>query len=175
LSNNHCSNEWQEVVVSKRLLPGGGLERWRWNAVRESAGAYYRADPLDRIALIRRRVPAAYVVTLTRSMQISRERLYRTLGLARATMDRKIQRRQRLSQEEGERILTVARLIGQADHMVQESGDPTGFDAPRWTAEWLEHPHPALGGRTPGELLDTADGRALVSDLLAQQQSGAYA
>jgi putative toxin-antitoxin system antitoxin component (TIGR02293 family) len=160
--------------MSPRSPPGHG-DRFRWNAVRESAGAYYRANPLDRIALIRGRVPAAYVVALTQSMQIPRERLYSTLKLARATMDRKIQKRQRLSQEESERILAVARLIGQADTLVQESGDPLGFDAPRWTAEWLQHPHPALGGRTPGELLDTSDGRTLVGDLLAQQQSGAYA
>lgn len=150
-------------------------DRLRWSAVRDSAAAYYRANPLDRIAIIRGRVPAAYVVSLTQSMQIPKERLYSTLNLARATIDRKIQKRQRLNQEESERILAVVRLIGQADCMVQESGDPSRFDAPRWTAEWLQRPHPALGGRTPGELLDTADGRALVADLLAQQQSGAYA
>lgn len=153
----------------------GGSDRLRWNAVRESAGAYYRANPLDRIAIIRGRVPATYVVTLTQSMQIPKERLYGTLNLARATVDRKIQKRQRLNQEESERILAVVRLIGQADAMVRESGDPTGFDAAKWIADWLQRPHPALGGRTPGELLDTADGRGLVTDLLAQQQSAAYA
>lgn len=153
----------------------GGADRLRWNAVRDSAGAYYRANPLDRIAIIRGRVPATYVVALTESMQIPRERLYSTLNLARATVDRKIQKRQRLSQEESERILAVVRLIGQVDTMVQESGDPAGFDAAKWTARWLQDPNPALGGRAPGELLDTADGRGLVSDLLAQQQSGAYA
>lgn len=150
-------------------------DRLRWNEVRDSAGVYYRANPLDRIAIIRGRVPAAYVLALTESMQIPKERLYGTLNLARATVDRKIQKRQRLSQEESERILAVVRLIGQVDSMVQESGDPHGFDAPRWAAEWLQRPHPALGGRTPGELLDTADGRSLVADLLAQQQSSAYA
>jgi len=153
----------------------GGSDRLRWNAVRESAGAYYRANPLDRIAIIRGRVPATYVITLTQSMQIPKERLYTTLNLARATVDRKIHKRQRLSQDESERILAVVRLIGQVDTMVQESGDPAGFDAARWVAEWLQLPHPALGGRTPGELLDTSDGRGLVADLLAQQQSSAYA
>lgn len=153
----------------------GGSDRFRWNAVRDSATAYYRANPLDRIAIIRGRVPATYVIALTQSMQIPKERLYSTLNLARATVDRKIQKHQRLSQEESERILAVVRLIGQADSMVQESGDPTAFDAAKWIAEWLQRPHPALGGRTPGELLDTADGRGLVTDLLAQQQSSAYA
>jgi len=152
-----------------------GIGRLRWNAVRESAGAYYRANPLDRISIIRGRVPAAYVVSLAQSMQIPRERLYSTLNLARATVDRKIQKRQRLSQDESERILAVAQLIGQVDTMVQESGNPSGFDAAQWMAGWLEHPHPALGGRRPGELLDTADGRNLVAQLLAQQQASTYA
>ncbi len=49
------------------------------------------------------------------------------------------------------------------------------FDGPRWIAAWLERAHPALGGRRPGDLLDTADGRGLVRNLLARQQSGAYA
>jgi uncharacterized protein (DUF2384 family) len=49
-----------------------------------------------------------------------------------------------------------------------------GFSAARWVAEWLQRPHPALGGRRPGELMDTADGRELLTDLLARQQSGAY-
>jgi hypothetical protein len=43
--------------------------------VRESAGEYYRANPLDRIAIIRGRMPAAYVLTLAQSMQIPKERL----------------------------------------------------------------------------------------------------
>jgi hypothetical protein len=52
-----------------------GADRFRWNAVRESAGAYYRANPIDRIAIIRGRVPATYVIALTESMQIPKERL----------------------------------------------------------------------------------------------------
>jgi putative toxin-antitoxin system antitoxin component (TIGR02293 family) len=165
----------RETMSDSGSRAPAATDRLRWNAVRESAGAYYRANPLDRIAIIRGRVPAAYVLSLTHRMQISKERLYSTLHLARATVDRKIQRRQRLSQEESERILAVVGLIGQVETLVQESGNPVGFDAPRWTAEWLQRPHPALGGRTPGELLDTADGRTLIGDLLAQQQSGAYA
>ena len=43
------------------------------------------------------------------------------------------------------------------------------------TAQWLEEINPALGGKAPGEFLDTADGRELVSRLIAQMQSGAYA
>jgi uncharacterized protein (DUF2384 family) len=64
-------------------------------------------------------------------------------------------------------------LVEQAT-LVHESGGAADFDAERWVIEWLARPLPALGGRRPGEFMDTAEGCALVSDLLAQQQSSAY-
>jgi uncharacterized protein (DUF2384 family) len=79
-----------------------------------------------------------------------------------------------LSQDESERALGIARLIGLVEKIVGESGEPAGFDAARWTAAWLERPNNALGGKTPGDFMDTADGRALVAGLVAQMQSGAY-
>ena len=59
--------------------------------------------------------------------------------------------------------------------MVEESGDPRGFNAAPWVARWLEEPLAALGGRKPRELMDTAEGQAVVSNMLARAQSGAYA
>ncbi len=130
---------------------------------------------MQRIQIVRARVPASFVVTLTQRMQIPRERLYSSLHLARATIDRKIKNRARLSQDESEHVLAIARLVGQADAMVQGSGVASkDFDAATWVAAWLQRPHPALAGRAPAELVDTADGRNMVADLLGQQQSGAY-
>ena len=68
----------------------------------------------------------------------------------------------------------MARLVGQAQAMIEESGDPTGFNAAEWVAQWLARPVGALGGRRPGELMDTAEGQALVSNLLNRAVSGAY-
>jgi uncharacterized protein (DUF2384 family) len=65
--------------------------------------------------------------------------------------------------------------VGQVQALVRESGNPEGFDAAQWTATWLQRPNPALGGRTPGDYMDTADGRELVASLVAQMQGGAYA
>jgi uncharacterized protein (DUF2384 family) len=58
--------------------------------------------------------------------------------------------------------------------MVDESGDPAGFNAPVWLAAWLERPLRALGGRRPAELMDTPEGQSIVSDVVARMQSGAY-
>jgi putative toxin-antitoxin system antitoxin component (TIGR02293 family) len=138
-------------------------------------GALYRLNPVERIALVKQGVPAAVVDRLSKDMAIGKTKLYATLGLAAATVNRKLRDAQLLSQDDSERVLGIARLIGQVEEMVHESGDPRGFRAAEWVAGWLDRPHPALGGRRPAELMDTAEGRALVSDLVARVQSSAYA
>ena len=68
----------------------------------------------------------------------------------------------------------VGELIALAERIVRESGDPATFEAKRWVSRWLEAPAPALGGRLPGDLLDTEVGRQVVFDLLSREQSGGY-
>ena len=79
-----------------------------------------------------------------------------------------------IGQDESDRILGIARLVAQVDAMMRESGKLEGFDAAKWVAAWLDRPQSALGGRRPAELMDTAEGRDLVTDLVARIQSGAY-
>ena len=69
----------------------------------------------------------------------------------------------------------TARLTRLVETVVRESGDPTGFDAERWVAAFLDASSPALGGRPPREFLDTSDGRAIVFRLVMQMQTGTYA
>ena len=125
--------------------------------------------------MVKEGLPARLLTTLATDMHVPRERLYAWLGIARATANRKVKDDRMLSQDESERALGIARLVGQVGKIVAESGEPDGFDAARWTAAWLEEPNAALGGKAPGEFMDTADGRALVAGLVAQMQSGAYA
>lgn len=134
----------------------------------------YRATPFLRIELVRRGVPASFVADLSQAMKVSRERIYQTMGLPRATVDRKVREEQSLNANESERVLGLVQLIGQAEAIVNESGGPKEFDAAVWVGHWLSEPHPVLGGRTPGELMDTSEGRSLVGDLMLQQQSSAY-
>jgi putative toxin-antitoxin system antitoxin component (TIGR02293 family) len=134
----------------------------------------YRTSAYERVEIVKAGLPANYVKVLTVSMHMPLEKFYRTTGLARPTVDRKIRSSKRLSQDESERVLGIARLIGQAQNLVGQSGGAADFDAGRWVGDWLQKPLPALDGKSPGELMDTVDGRKLVSDLLAQQQSGAY-
>jgi putative toxin-antitoxin system antitoxin component (TIGR02293 family) len=145
-----------------------------WSSLEKSARTFFEASPLERIHIIRQGVPAKFVLTISVSMKMPKETLYVTLNLARATIDRKVSKEELLDQDESERVLAMTRLVGQADRVVRDSGVMEGFSPAQWVAKWLQRPHPALGGRRPGELMDTADGRDLVTDLLARQQSGAY-
>jgi len=138
----------------------------------------HAAAPLDRAALVRQGAPASLLTDLGGTLDIPKERLYATIGVARATADRKVRANARLDSDATERALGLARLIGQVEQIIHESGDAEAtpaFDAGRWVADFLARPHPALGSRRPGDLMDTADGRGVVSALVAQMQSGAYA
>jgi uncharacterized protein (DUF2384 family) len=90
-------------------------------------------------------------------------------------VDRKVRENKRLSPDESSRVLGMARLVGQVQAMVEESGRPEGFDAAAWVARWLDRPLPALAGQRPAELMDTAEGQGIVANLAARMQSGAYA
>jgi len=68
----------------------------------------------------------------------------------------------------------IASLVAQVQAMVEQSGNPEGFDAAKWVGRWIDRPLPALGGQRPAELMDTPDGRALVSNIVAGMQSGTY-
>lgn len=135
----------------------------------------YEADPMERIGIVKRGMPAKTVEVMAKRMAVPKERLVSTLGLARATVDRKARENKLLSQDDSARVLGMARLVGQVQAMVAESGTPAGFDAAAWVADWLESPLPALNGERPAAFMDTAEGQALVATLVARMQTGAYA
>lgn len=142
--------------------------------VAEASSAYH-VDPQARIELIRQGVPASSISALSARMGISKETLLASLGLSRATISRKEKNDTPLSKDESERVIGVEMLIGKVQAMVEQSGDPAGFDAARWVAGWLVAPMPALAGATPASYMDTFEGQKLLHDLLAMSQSGVYA
>jgi putative toxin-antitoxin system antitoxin component (TIGR02293 family) len=135
----------------------------------------FLSAPQDRIVTIKLGVPASHIKLLAARMNTSKEFLIDALGLAKATLNRKVRENKKLSQGESERVLGVDYLIGQMENMVKESGTPTGFDAAKWVSQWLNSPLPALGNKKPASYMDTVEGQKLVSNFLAMVQSGAYA
>ena len=134
----------------------------------------FRAAPVDRIEMIKAGVRAVEAKRVFEALSITQGSAFAALKLSAATVNRKAARDQTLSSDESERVIGIARLIGQVESMVEESGTSDGFDAARWISRWLEQPVLALGGRRPLDLLDTMEGQALVADILARMQSAAY-
>ncbi len=146
-------------------------------AVRRPGGSYgqlYRAAPMERIALIRQGMPATEAKALLEIEPLGRTAALHALDLPVATFNRKVKAGGTLSQAESERVIGFARLVGQVEAMVEEAGGAEGFDAKAWLAGWLVTPVAALGGAMPLDLLGTMEGQALVSQVLARMQSGAY-
>src|SRR5579863_8782458 len=91
---------------------------------KRSLGALHELAPIARIALVRDGVPAQAVSVIAEDMSVARDKLYAMLGLARATIERKLRDGLRLGPDESERVIGIARLIGQVRQIVTESGDP---------------------------------------------------
>jgi putative toxin-antitoxin system antitoxin component (TIGR02293 family) len=137
--------------------------------------AIYHASAFERIGMIKRGILAADAKRIFAELAIGQGTALRALNLSPATVNKKAKQHQTLSPEESERVIGVAKLVGQLVAQIQESGNPDDFDAVAWLSRWLNDPLPALGGARPIELMDTMEGQSLVSTTLAQLQSGAYA
>ena len=135
----------------------------------------YRSAPSDRIAMIKGGLEASVANVIITYISGSKNDALRAVDISQATMNRWVKARARLPPAESERILGVGRLVGQVQAMVEESGDPKGFDAPAWLTRWLGEPLAALGGARPRDLLDTIEGQRMVSEALGRMRSGAYA
>ncbi len=135
---------------------------------------WYKMGFADKIDVIRSGVPAQRVGELSSVMDMPKEALMDSLGLSRATINRKVQRAQSLSPEESERVMGMQALIGQVQAMIDTESAPE-FDAAKWLANWLAAPLPALRGATPASFMDTVEGQKYVGNLLEMTQSGAYA
>ncbi|WP_228124693.1 antitoxin Xre/MbcA/ParS toxin-binding domain-containing protein [Glaciimonas soli] len=135
----------------------------------------FDSTPAIKVRLIRKGVRAVEVKDMVRMMDTSQDKIFKFLRLSTATVNRKASRDEELSTEDSERVVGMSNLIGQVQAMVEQSGNPAGFDAAKWVAHWLEEPIPALGGECPASYMDTMEGQKLVSNLLSMMQSGAYA
>jgi putative toxin-antitoxin system antitoxin component (TIGR02293 family) len=135
----------------------------------------YKAPVLTQVEWIKSGLGARDAKIILGQLRVPQGDVLTALHIPAATVNRKAKTNAPLSPAEGERVLGFGRLLGQLETMVRESGNPEGFDASAWLSAWMSAPVPALGGARPLDLMDTMTGQALVSQVLAQMQSGAYA
>ena len=144
-----------------------------WKAASGTA-QLFKTSALERDSFVREGVPVGYVDGLADRLGESRSRLYILLRIPRATAARKKSENARLSVDSSDRVIGFAKLIGQVETIIQDSGNPEGFDAAHWLKGWISRPLAALGNRRPDEFMDTSDGREMISQVLARGQTGAY-
>ena len=68
----------------------------------------------------------------------------------------------------------IATLTALIQSLVDESGEPLGFDARAWLDQWLLELAPTFGHRRPLDVLSGPGGLDLVRSHLLRAQSGAY-
>jgi putative toxin-antitoxin system antitoxin component (TIGR02293 family) len=154
-----------------RRLPPVAVNDWK---AASGTALLFQTSALERDSFVREGVPVGYVDNLADRLGESRSRLSVLLRSPRATAARKKSEDMRLSVESSDRVIGFAKLIGQVETIIQESGNPEGFDAAHWLKGWISRPLAALGNRRPDEFMDTSDGREMISQILARSQSGAY-
>lgn len=134
----------------------------------------YKASPQDRILIVKEGIKASVAKEIVNDLAMPAAATYQALDVPISTVNRKAKTQALLSRDAGERVLGLAKLVGQVEAMVEGSDHAEGFDARTWTARWLGEPLPALGGARPLDFMDTMEGQTLVADTLARAQSGAY-
>ncbi|MGH9577277.1 MAG: antitoxin Xre/MbcA/ParS toxin-binding domain-containing protein [Terriglobales bacterium] len=134
------------------------------------------ATPMQLVQMERMGVVGSLIKDLARRMEIPSTRIFRILGVPKATAEKKAAAKEIVSGRSGQAAIGMVRLLGMAQEIVRDSTakEAQGFDAAKWLGRWIERPQPSLGGRRPAELLDTPTGAEVVARLLGSIRSGAF-
>lgn len=134
------------------------------------------ATPMQIVDLERAGVHGSFIKALSKRMEIPSSRIFRILGVPKATAEAKASAGKMVAGHGGQAAIGMVKLLGIAQEIVANStaSDAEGFDAAKWLGQWIERPQPSLGGRKPADLLDTPTGVEVVARLLGSIESGAY-
>jgi putative toxin-antitoxin system antitoxin component (TIGR02293 family) len=134
------------------------------------------ATPMEMVETERQGVLGVFIKDLSKAMDIPAVRMFDILGVPKATAEKKVAAGELIKGNGGRAALGMARLLGIAKNIVNNSKSPQAkdFDSAKWLGQWIERPQPALGGRKPADLIDTATGVEIVARLLGSIESGAY-
>jgi len=131
----------------------------------------FEATPMERISMIQAGIGTRDAIRILTDVAMPNGQIFEALGVSKASITRKVASDQILSRSESERILGLAKLIGQVQSMTNDAE----ADAPAWLATWMAEPVPALGGERPINLIGTMEGQAVVSNMLGHLLRGGFA
>jgi putative toxin-antitoxin system antitoxin component (TIGR02293 family) len=110
-------------------------------------------------------VPVATVSLLAEELSVDRGHLAKLIGISDRTLSRRMASSSRLSAEESDRTVRLARVIALARETL---------GTPEKASHWLQTPNRVLAGEKPLDLLDTDTGVRAVETVLGRIEYGLY-
>lgn len=156
--------------------PSNVISYKRSEGVKRFVRQIRNATPMQLVEVERTGVSGILLKDMARQINIPVLRLYDIVGVPKATAEKKASENEVIAGAGGQATLGMARLLGIAQAMVENStsAQAKDFDAAQWLGRWIELPQPALGGRKPADLLDTPTGINVVARVLGAIESGAF-
>jgi len=119
----------------------------------------------DLTDLTREGLPVGALTLLANQLSVERKTLARVVGISDRTLSRRLAKKERLSAEESDRTVRLARIVALTTDTLGSSGK---------ASSWLQTPNRALDGQRPLDLLDTDTGVKSVETILARIEYGVY-
>ena len=117
------------------------------------------------VRLTRDGLPANALDALADDLSVPRVEVARTLGISRRTLSRRVISAARLTAEESDRAVRMARVFALAKETLGSK---------HHAARWLQTPNSALEGETPFARLDTSTGVHAIEEVLGRIAYGVY-
>jgi putative toxin-antitoxin system antitoxin component (TIGR02293 family) len=119
----------------------------------------------DLTLLTRAGLPVDTLTRLAQELAVDRKVLARVVGISERTLSRRIAKGKRLSAEESDRTVRLARVVAMTTDTLGDASK---------AASWLQKPNRALEGQRPLDLLDTDTGTRSVETILLRIEYGVY-
>ena len=119
----------------------------------------------DLAEQVRSGLPSSTVTLLAGKLALHRSQVAERLKIPPRTLSRRLSTRARLTHEESDRTLRMARVVALAKEVLGEEEK---------ASRWMSTPNRALGGRRPFDLLDTEPGVRGVEEVLQRIAYGMY-
>jgi putative toxin-antitoxin system antitoxin component (TIGR02293 family) len=123
------------------------------------------ASDSDLVRITREGLPVDTLTLLARELSIERKTLAKLVGISDRTLNRRIASASRLSPEESDRIVRLARVVAKTKDTLGTSEK---------ASRWLQSPNMALDDQKPLDLLDTDVGARSVETILGRIEYGMY-
>jgi putative toxin-antitoxin system antitoxin component (TIGR02293 family) len=121
--------------------------------------------PAQLVTLIREGLPADILPSIAAGLSMDRSAVAKVVGISGRTLSRRLASHSRLSAEESDRMVRLARVLALANDILGDRAK---------ASRWLQTPNSALQGSTPFELLDTDAGVQSVETILGRIAYGIY-